>query len=180
MPFAIPVVWRESTDHVSDCYFYLTSITGVTAKSKHTVQYQNLPSAMRPVPHSAELPVPKPPTNTTLSDSESSYEDVGQANNNTDCDPTFAGASSSIEPQLLTQRDLNDIVRDLNLSKKQAEILGSRLKGWNLLCQDTKMCFCCGRHDEFKDFFSQEDGVMFCNDICSAMEVPGHEFNPYQ
>jgi len=61
-------------------------ITGVTAKSKHTVQYPNLPSAMRPVAHSAELPVPKPPINTTLSDSESSDEDVGQANNNMDCE----------------------------------------------------------------------------------------------
>ena len=61
MPFAIPMFWRESTDHVSDCYFCLTNITAVTAKSKHPVQYPNLPSAMRPVSHSAELPVPKPP-----------------------------------------------------------------------------------------------------------------------
>jgi len=82
---------------------------------------------MRPVPHSEELPVSKPPTNMTLSDSESSDEDVGQANNNMDCDPTFAGACASNEPHLLTQRDLNVNVRDLNLSKKQAELLGSRL-----------------------------------------------------
>jgi len=60
------MVWRESTDHVSDCYFCLTSITGVRVKSKHTAQYPNLPSVMRPVPHSAELPVPKTPTNITL------------------------------------------------------------------------------------------------------------------
>ena len=52
-----------------------------------------------------------------LSDSESGDEDVGQANNNTDCDPTFAGASSSNEQHLLTQDDLNVNVRDLNLSK---------------------------------------------------------------
>jgi len=112
----------------------------------------------------------------TLSDSESSDEDVGQANKNMDCDPTSAGASSSNEPHLLTQGDLNDIVRDLNLSKKQAELLGSRLKGLNLLRQDTKVCFYRGRHEEFKDFFSQEDGVVFCNDVCSVMEVLGHEF----
>jgi len=133
---------------------------------------------MRPVPHSAELPVPNHPTNMTLDDSESSDEDVGQANNNMDCDPTFAGASSSNEPRLLTQEDLNDFVRDLNLSKKQAELLCSRLKGWNLLRQDTKVCFYRGRHEEFKDFFSQEDGVVFCNDVSSVMEVLGYEFNP--
>jgi len=139
MPFAIPIVWREPADHVSDCYFCLTSITGVTAKSKHTVQYPNLPYAMRPLPHSAVLPVAKPPTNMTLSDNESNDEDVGQANNNMDCNPTFAGACSSSESHLLTQGDLNGIVCDLNLSKKQAEHLGSRLKGWNYLRQDTKV-----------------------------------------
>jgi len=65
----------------------------------------------------------------SLSDSESSDEDVGQANNNMDCDPTFAGVCSSDEPNLRTKGDLNDIVRDLNLSKKQAELSDSRLKG---------------------------------------------------
>jgi hypothetical protein len=64
----------------------------------------------------------------SLSDSLSSDEDVGQANKNMDRDPTFAGACSSNEPHLLTQGDLNDIVRDLNLSKKQAKILCSRFK----------------------------------------------------
>ena len=42
------------------------------------------------------------------------------------------------------------------------------------------MCFYRGRHEEFKDLFSQEVGVVFCNDVCSVMEVLGHEFNPDQ
>ena len=50
MPFAIPMVWRETADHVSDCYFCLASITGVTANSKHTAQYPNLQFSMRRVP----------------------------------------------------------------------------------------------------------------------------------
>ena len=53
MPFAIPMVRRQPTDHV---------------------QFPNFLSAMRPIPPSAELPVPKPPTNITLSDSESNDE----------------------------------------------------------------------------------------------------------
>ena len=64
----------------------------------------------------------------SLSDSESSDEDVGQANNNMVCDSIIAGVCSSSEPHLLTQEDLNDIIRDLILSKKQIELLGSRLK----------------------------------------------------
>ena len=60
----------------------------------------------------------------SLGDSESSDEDVGQANKNMDCDPTFAGACSSNEPHLLAQWDLNGIVCDLNLSKKKAKLIG--------------------------------------------------------
>jgi hypothetical protein len=41
------------------------------------------------------------------------------------CGPTFAGACSSNEPHLLTQGDLNDIVCDLNFSKK---VLGFRFQ----------------------------------------------------
>ncbi len=42
------------------------------------------------------------------------------------------------------------------------------------------MCFDRGHYEEFKDFFSQEDGVVFCNDVCSVTEVLGHEFIPDQ
>ena len=44
----------------------------------------------------------------------------------------------------------------------------------------TLVCSYRGRRDEFKDFFSQEDGVKFCNVVCSVMEVLGHEYNPDQ
>ena len=42
------------------------------------------------------------------------------------------------------------------------------------------MCFYRGHHEEFKDLFSQEHGVVFCNDVCSVMEVLGHEYNTDQ
>ena len=43
--------------------------------------------------------------------------------------------------------------------------------------QNIKVCFYRGHHEEFKDFFSQEDSVMFCNDVCSVTEVLGHKCN---
>ena len=49
----------------------------------------------------------------------------------------------------------------------------------NLLRQDIKVCFYHGRHEESKEF-SLEDSVMFCNDVCSVIEVLGHEYNPDQ
>jgi len=47
---------------------------------------------------------------------------------NTDCDLMFEASCSSSKPHLLT-RDLNDLVRDLNLSEKQAVTLRFWSKG---------------------------------------------------
>ena len=134
MPFAIPMIWREPRDHVTDCYFCLTNISGFSAKSKKHITYPDLPSAMRPVPHSDDLPIPNPPESYKLSSSESGDDDEMEH----DIDKEFTASSSSV-PHLLTQVDLNDIVRDLNLSKSQGELLGSRLQGWNLLATGTKV-----------------------------------------
>ena len=54
----------------------------------------------------------------------------------------------------------------------------SRLNGWNLLRQDTNVCFYRGRHEVFKDFFSQGDSVVFCNYVCSIMDTLDNECNP--
>jgi hypothetical protein len=91
----------------------------LTTKSKHTVKYLNLSSAKRPVPQSAELPVP-----TSSTPLESEEIALSQGGNN-EHDRTFE-LSSFKEPHLLTQCDLNDLVRDLHLSKKQAVLLRSR------------------------------------------------------
>jgi len=42
------------------------------------------------------------------------------------------------------------------------------------------VCFYRGSYEVFKDFFSQEDGVVFYNDVCSVIEVLGHEYYPDQ
>ena len=127
MTFAIPMVWREPQDHSSDCYFCITQIKGVSSKSKHTVKYPDLPSAMRPVPHSEDLPIPHPPTHLTLED-ELEHEAGTEVPNEERYDPTFETSTSCCEPHLLTQGELNDLVRNLKLSKTQAEHLGSRPK----------------------------------------------------
>ena len=64
--FAVPMVWREPRNHADVCYFFLTNITGFNASSRKKIKYRNLRSAMRPVPHSDDLPVPTPPVNKDL------------------------------------------------------------------------------------------------------------------
>jgi hypothetical protein len=66
MPFAVQMVWREQKDHLTDCHFCLTKISGISLKYKHRIQYPSLPSAVRPVLHSQDLPGPKPPEKWTI------------------------------------------------------------------------------------------------------------------
>ena len=174
MNFAIPMVWREPQDHSSDCYFCITQIKGISSKSKHTVKYPNLPSAMRPVPHSEDLPIPHPPTHLTLED-ESEYEAATEVSNEEQGDATFETRTCSCEPHLLTQDELNDLVRDLKFSKTQAELLGSKLRGWNLLQKDTRVCFFLNRQEEFQDFYSEENDLVYCNNIRAVMDILDHE-----
>jgi hypothetical protein len=61
----------------------MTKITGFSRFSKHKIEYPNIPSALRPVPHDDSMPLPKPPESyeyTLDSDAESevaSPEDAG-------------------------------------------------------------------------------------------------------
>ena len=60
MPFALPMIWREPTDHLTDCYFCHFGKELQRKKKKRTVNYRNIPSAIRLVPHTEDLPVPVP------------------------------------------------------------------------------------------------------------------------
>ena len=140
MPFAVPMVWREPRDHVADCYFCLTNITGFSKGMEHKIQYLDFHSARRPVKHDDSLPVPVPPESYTLSSVSSDEEpmacdDVAQCSS-THSDPNYAPVSDTKEPHVISQEELNDLVRDLNLPKTKALLLASRLQQWNLLDQD--------------------------------------------
>ncbi|GBP74744.1 hypothetical protein EVAR_59639_1 [Eumeta japonica] len=146
MPFAVPMIWAEPKDHVSDCYFCQTSIKGINHKSRNSVNYPNLQSAQRPIPHSDNLPVPQRPVNMDDVTEESVSE-------SSDSDSTFEPSTSNKEPHFITQNDLNDLVRDLDLSKRQAELLASRLHDWNLLEKNTRISVYRSRHTHFSNFF---------------------------
>jgi len=63
MSFVIPMVWREETDHISDCYVCVVPLLrqGFPKKKNWTLCHPNIRSAMRPVRHDEDLPFPEPP-----------------------------------------------------------------------------------------------------------------------
>ena len=56
--------------------------------------------------------------------------------------------------------------------------MGSRLKGWNLLPQNSEICFFHNHQSEFREFFSQENALIFCNYVYSVIEALGHQHDP--
>ena len=68
-------------------------------------------------------------------------------------------------PQLFNQSELSDLVRDLALSKESSEVLASRLKEKSLLQPGTKVSFYRKRDADFVPLFSQEENIVFCNEI---------------
>ncbi|UYV75878.1 hypothetical protein LAZ67_13001645 [Cordylochernes scorpioides] len=66
--------------------FVLDVLQGITSKSRHTVEYPDLPSAMRPVPHSDILPVPQPPENVIFSDDDSDRREQQSDDTNFEAD----------------------------------------------------------------------------------------------
>ena len=63
MSFAIPMIWREKNNHITDCYFCVINLKGINHKNSHHVQYPDVLSAIRPIPYGPNLPVPEPDGN---------------------------------------------------------------------------------------------------------------------
>ena len=57
LPCAVPMVWREPKEHLTDCYFCLVNTKGIGKKNRQKISYPNISSAIRPVSHSDEFPL---------------------------------------------------------------------------------------------------------------------------
>jgi len=101
MPFAVPVVWREPSNHSSDCYVCLTPLvaSGMN-REKQRIDYLNIPSAIRSAPHREDLPMPEPPKeyNLNLEMEEEDTEKTGSHEETTD--PDFQGPASELPHKL--------------------------------------------------------------------------------
>ena len=134
------MVWREPKDHVTDCYFCMNNMRGFNMHKKKTWIYPNLESAIRPVLHCEAVPVPTFITLPDIDDDDEVTEDTEVPLPVQDYDDSDFEGTSHL-PQTFTQGELSDLVRDLNLSKEQAEVLASRLKEKNNLSDGTKVTF---------------------------------------
>jgi hypothetical protein len=155
----------------------MVNIKGINHKNKHHVKYPDVPSAIKPVPHGPGIPIPTPPQNCRdlLSDSDDEIEDGDKSGN---YQPTI----ETRQPKFLTQAELNDLTRDLGLSKESSQLLGSRLSENNLLSPETTFFWYRSRDEEFRKYFSsdQQNSLVYCVDVNGLISAMGFVYDPTQ
>jgi uncharacterized protein (DUF2237 family) len=109
--FGMPMVWRQPVNHVDDCCFCMCALKGFHTKNMKGVTYPNLPSAIKPVPHGPDIPVPNPPKQPYTPEVESSAT-PDELSEDSEYGIDMHGTSESF-----ARTELNDLVRDLNLPK---------------------------------------------------------------
>jgi hypothetical protein len=91
---------------------------------------------MWPVPHTEDLPVPVPPQQYILDSN-----DEPTANREKTPQPSTSDYTADFqfnEFHWIAQEELNDLIRDFDISKSKAELLGSRLQQWKVLEENVK------------------------------------------
>ena len=121
--------------------------------------------------HGDGLPIPEPPNNFSLyshdKDSVSSYsEQQPSAARDADYSPSTDSSSHKI-----TEGELNDLIRDLELPKNKAELLVSRLQQRNLLHHSVRVTTFRTWSQEFEQWFKTVGYFTYCKDIDGPMDT---------
>ena len=129
--------------------------------------YPNLNSAIRPIPHCNEITVPvfKGLLELELPGSEEDQASISPIDSSVDTVSDVGFPPSSLA-QLFSQGGLNDLTRDLNLSKESSELLASRLREKNLFRPVITFCRTC--YIDLFPYFTQENDMVYCKDVCRS------------
>jgi len=136
----------------------------------------------RPVPHGEGISVPETPKEFTF---DSDDEDEGESTRVLSRRRLLSHTSATVgllrhSHTYLTQEELNDLVRYLELSKSKAELPGSRLKRWNLLEKNVRMSSFRSRHQQLVPLFREEDNFVFCYDVDGLVNALGIKQDPQE
>ena len=78
---------------------------------------------------------------------------------------------ASESPHQLTQNELHDLVRDLDLPKVKAELLASRMKQWKYLDEGVKITLYRYRQKNLEEFFTMKGTLVACKDVDGLFEA---------
>ena len=110
-----------------------------------------------------------------FSEDSSTTTDTDAKNADTDAE---CASSTSSESHFATKKELDDLIRDLGLTKSGAELLTSRLNEWNLLGDDCKSTAYRNRHLEFSVYFDVIEDLCYCKDVEGLFSAVGIDHDP--
>lgn len=136
-----PFIWLPRNEHSADaCYFCLSypRTVGFKYSIRDKIQYADVDSTIVAKIRSNEYP---------NAPSEESVQEANVEMLSETCTISSLNISEYIptpsefgdKVHLITQKDFNDLCRDAGMSKEVSEIVGSRLKQWNLVANDFKI-----------------------------------------
>ena len=122
MKFGIPRICREPTDHSTNCYFCMVNpCKRRFRKNAPAILYEDIPPSLAPVPHNPQLIVPIPPVH------QCDRSTKTESDKDEDEEYNITSEAKNKKHYFPNQRDLNDLILNLNLNKSNAEILTSGL-----------------------------------------------------
>jgi hypothetical protein len=150
----------------------MVNVTGYNKKNKKGIKYPNFLSGVRPVTHGPDLPVPSAPDNLSDEFESSSLQSATDK-------MYFEPHQYDRTIDTFTQSELNDLIRELQLTKEKSELLGLRLREKNMLASGVKFSWYRNREKEFRKYYAQEDQLVFCTDISNLLHQLGErEYDP--
>ncbi|GBP39574.1 hypothetical protein EVAR_26656_1 [Eumeta japonica] len=167
------MIWDEPINHHDNCYFCSVNITGINRKNRTKWQYPSIRTAHRRV--SSPIVSPEPQASLSQEEAMNIEEKIESS------DSDFEYDLKALE--LFNQTDLNDLIRDLGLSKSASEILASRLKERNLVTKETRISYYRTREHNLFKYFAEEDNFIFCKDIpglMAAMRLKNYASNEWR
>jgi len=93
---------------------------------------------------------------------------LNESDKSEDIETQYAPYTENLKiPKLVSQPELNDLIRDLGLPKDGAEYLASFLKARNFLKPGMKVSFYRDRDKQFRKNLikDKESSLMYCSDI---------------
>lgn len=167
-PFSTPMTWHYQLFHKpDDCYFCQTNTSGYTFKTRKSVKYPNVVTVTKPIYSHDEVPI----TCISAVKIEKELEE----------EEYLPSKSFKTERHLISNADFGDLIRDLNLSKRQSEILGSRVKQWNLVENDFRATS-CRRSDRtllLEESFKSDhndSNIVYCVDVPKLFSALNHNY----
>ena len=136
----------------------MTIVQGFSTRTKNKIVYPSCDSALKPVPRTPNEPIPVPPLINAAIDEDEDVDaifDEDEAQDDTYKPPDDCNKKM----HLIEQEELNDLVRDLGLSKEKSELLGSRFQQWNLLRKGTKISIFRSRQQNLAKFYKFDEKI---------------------